>query len=73
MEAFAGSLAFADHQIGRVIGAIDDLGELENTLVVYIQGDNGGSAEGGLIGAFNETAILNGLTEDAQQVGESWI
>jgi arylsulfatase len=70
MEAFAGSLAFADQQIGRVIGAIDDLGELDNTLVIYIQGDNGGSAEGGLTGAFNETAILNGLTEDVQQVAE---
>lgn len=45
MEAYAGALSHADHQIGRVIDAIDQMGELDNTLIVYIQGDNGASAE----------------------------
>lgn len=68
MEAFAGALAFADYQAGRVIEALRELGQLENTLVIYIQGDNGASGEGGLSGAFNESSILNGLVED---VGET--
>jgi arylsulfatase len=67
MEAFAGTLAFADEQIGRVIQAVRDIGQIDNTLVIYIQGDNGSSGEGGLTGAFNETSILNGLTEDVQE------
>lgn len=45
MECYAAALAHCDHQIGRVIDAIDELGDLENTLVIYIQGDNGSSAE----------------------------
>ena len=64
MEAFAAALAFADDQVGRVIGALDDMGQRDNTLVIYLQGDNGGSGEGGLSGAFNESSILNGLVED---------
>lgn len=45
MECYAAALAHCDHQIGRVVDAIDGLGELENTLIIYIQGDNGSSAE----------------------------
>ena len=59
METFAGFMEHTDHQVGRVIDAIDEVGELENTLVVYIVGDNGSSAEGGLIGTFNEMVSLN--------------
>jgi arylsulfatase len=65
MEVYAGMLAFFDHQIGRVLDAIDQLGERDNTLVIFIQGDNGASAEGSLQGTTNELAVLlNGVPED---------
>jgi arylsulfatase A-like enzyme len=47
MEVYAAALSYADNQMGRILDAIEDLGELDNTLVIYIQGDNGASAEGG--------------------------
>ena len=50
VEVFAAYAAYTDHEIGRVVDAIDDLGRLENTLVIYINGDNGTSAEGGPMG-----------------------
>ncbi|OHX67060.1 arylsulfatase [Flammeovirga pacifica] len=59
METYAGFMEHTDHEIGRMIDAIDEVGELENTLIVYIMGDNGSSAEGGLIGTFNEMVSLN--------------
>jgi arylsulfatase A-like enzyme len=49
--------------VGRVVDAIDDLGELDNTLVIYIAGDNGSSAEGGFNGLLNEMTFFNGLPE----------
>ena len=61
MEVFAGFLEHVDHHVGRVIDAIDDLGVLEDTIVYYIIGDNGASAEGTLNGAFNEMANFNGM------------
>jgi arylsulfatase A-like enzyme len=65
MEVYAGALAHCDHQIGRVIDAIAETGELDNTLIIYIQGDNGASAEGTLQGTTNEVATAaNGVTED---------
>ncbi len=64
MEVYAAFLAFTDHNIGRVIEAVEKTGELDNTLIIYIQGDNGGSAEGTLQGTANELAVLgNGETE----------
>jgi len=57
MEIYAAYLEFADHHAGRVIDALSDLDILRDTLVYYIIGDNGASAEGTLIGSFNETAI----------------
>nr|MCU0479225.1 arylsulfatase [Chloroflexota bacterium] len=60
MEVFAGFLEHTDHHIGRVIDALADLGELDDTLVVYILGDNGASAEGTLQGSFNEMLFMNG-------------
>ena len=53
-------LAYADNEIGRVIQAVDDLGELDNTLIIYIGGDNGASAEGMLNGTPNEFTTFNG-------------
>jgi hypothetical protein len=60
MEVYAGFLEHTDHHIGRLIDALDDLGVLEDTLVYYIIGDNGASAEGTVNGTFNETFIFNG-------------
>jgi arylsulfatase len=59
METYAAFLSYADHHVGRVIDAIEELGELENTLILYIVGDNGASAEGTLNGALNEINIAN--------------
>lgn len=64
MEVYAAFLAYTDHNIGRVIEAVEKAGELDNTLIIYIQGDNGGSAEGTLQGTANELAIVgNGEKE----------
>ena len=61
MEIYAGFLEQTDHEVGRVIDAIDDLGVLGNTVVFYILGDNGASAEGTVNGCFNEMTTLNGM------------
>ena len=63
MELFAGFTAQVDYEVGRVVDAIDELGELNNTLIVYIAGDNGSSAEGGLEGLLNENAVFNAIAE----------
>jgi arylsulfatase A-like enzyme len=60
MEVYAGFLEHTDHHIGRLVDALDDLRVLEETLVYYIIGDNGASAEGTVNGTFNETFIFNG-------------
>ena len=60
MEVYAGFLEHTDHHVGRLIDALEELEILENTLVYYIIGDNGASAEGTPNGCFNELAILNG-------------
>ena len=62
MEVYAGFLEHTDHHIGRLISAIDDLGVLDDTLVYYIVGDNGASAEGDVHGSFNEIINLNGAS-----------
>ena len=61
MEIYAGFLEQTDHEVGRVVDAIDDLGFLDDTLIYYIIGDNGASAEGTLNGCFNEMTTLNGM------------
>ncbi len=60
MEIYAGFLSHTDHHVGRVIDAVADLGILDETLVIYITGDNGASAEGTVNGSFNENIIFNG-------------
>jgi len=60
VEVFAAYVAYTDHEIGRVIQAVEDMGKLDNTLIIYINGDNGTSAEGGLFGTPNEVAFFNG-------------
>lgn len=64
METFAGFAEHTDKQIGRLIDAIRDMGELDDTLLYYIIGDNGSSAEGGPDGSFNEILALNGIVSD---------
>jgi arylsulfatase len=62
MEVYAGFLEHADFHVGRLVDAVEALGALDNTLVYYIIGDNGASAEGTLNGAFNEMANFNGMS-----------
>ena len=68
MEVFAGFAEFTDHEVGRLLDALKTMGALDNTLVYYIVGDNGASAEGGQVGSFNELVGLNGLTENFDDV-----
>jgi arylsulfatase A-like enzyme len=63
MEIFAGFGEHTDAQVGRLVAALEERGELDNTLFFYIVGDNGSSAEGGMIGMFNENTYFNGVTE----------
>ena len=60
-EVYAAYVAYTDDSIGRVIQAVDDMGKLDNTLIIYINGDNGTSAEGGPLGTPNEVAFFNGI------------
>ncbi len=60
-DVFAAYAAYTDNEIGRVIQAVDDLGKLDNTLIIYIEGDNGTSSEGTLLGTPNEVAMFNGV------------
>lgn len=60
-EVYAAYLAYTDHEIGRVIQTVEDIGKLDNTIIIYISGDNGSSAEGTQIGTPNEVALFNGI------------
>jgi arylsulfatase len=74
-EVFAAYLDFTDHEIGRVIKAIEETGEMDNTLVFYIAGDNGTSGEGGENGMYNEYTYFNGVHEqvpDLLKVIDKW-
>jgi arylsulfatase A-like enzyme len=61
VDVFAAYVAYTDHEIGRVIQAVEDAGKLDNTLIIYIEGDNGTSAEGQPNGTPNEVAMFNGV------------
>jgi arylsulfatase len=63
MEVFAGFAEHTDYEVGRLVAALEERGELENTIFFYIVGDNGSSAEGGMIGMFNENTYFNGVQE----------
>ena len=65
MEVFAGFSENADWNVGRLLDAIEGLGDLDNTLIFYIWGDNGASMEGTITGSFNEMTFLNGVVLDA--------
>jgi arylsulfatase A-like enzyme len=72
VEVFAAYAAYTDHEIGRVVDAIDDLGRLDDTLVIYVNGDNGTSAEGGPMGTPNEVAWFNGIAEMPAETQLQW-
>jgi arylsulfatase len=67
MEVFAGFAEHTDHEIGRLVKAIEGIGALDNTLIFYIVGDNGASAEGGMQGLFNESTYFNGVPETLEE------
>ncbi len=64
MEVYATLVESSDYEVGRLVKAIEDLGELDNTLIFYIAGDNGGSSIGEINGVFQEWSALNGAPED---------
>ena len=72
VEVFAAYAAYNDYEIGRVIQQFQDLGRLDNTLIIYINGDNGTSAEGGPLGTPNEVAFFNGLNKLPAEVQLKW-
>jgi arylsulfatase A-like enzyme len=63
-EVFAAYVAYADYETGRVVQQIEDMGKLDNTLIIYICGDNGNSPEGTVYGTFNQMTAYNGIIED---------
>ena len=68
METFAGFAEHTDHEIGRLVETLEEIGELDNTLFIFIAGDNGASAEGGPEGTYNEMMALNGIVGNASQM-----
>lgn len=75
VEVFAAYLDYTDSEIGRMLKAVEATGEMDNTLVFYIAGDNGTSAEGGAVGMFNEYTYFNGVEEkvpDLLKVLDKW-
>jgi len=67
-EVFGGFLEQTDYEIGRLIAAVEDIGEMDNTLIIYIAGDNGTSAEGGFVGMYNEMTYFNNVTEKVEDL-----
>lgn len=72
VEVFAAYAAYNDYEIGRVIQAVQDMGKLDDTLILYINGDNGTSAEGGPLGTPNEVAFFNGVNTLPAEVQLKW-
>jgi arylsulfatase len=66
MEVFAGFASHTDNEVGRLVESLEEMGELDNTLIVYLVGDNGSSAEGGMLGMFNEMTYFNGVAETTE-------
>jgi len=63
MEVYAAYAAYTDYEIGRFIKSLEDIGELDNTVIMYVAGDNGASAEGQMNGMFSEMTYFNGVVE----------
>jgi arylsulfatase A-like enzyme len=75
-EVFAAYVAYTDHEIGRVVQEVEDLGKLDNTLIIYISGDNGTSAEGTVVGTPNQMTAYNGILDipiaDQMKFYDAW-
>jgi len=67
-EVFAGFMEMTDYEVGRLMDAIEEIGELDNTLFIFIAGDNGTSAEGGMVGMYNEMTYFNGVEEKVEDL-----
>ena len=67
-EVFAGFMEMTDFEVGRLLDAVEDIGELDNTLFIFIAGDNGTSAEGGFVGMYNEMTYFNGVVEKVEDL-----
>ena len=67
-EVFAGFMEHTDVNVGRLVDAVEDIGELDNTIIIYIAGDNGTSAEGGFIGMYNEMTYFNQVVEKVEDL-----
>jgi arylsulfatase len=72
VDVFAAYSAYSDDEIGRVVQHLKDIGEYDNTLIIYINGDNGTSAEGGPVGTPNEVAWFNGVSEIPVETQMKW-
>ena len=75
VDVFAAYHAYCDHEIGRVIDEVERQGKLDNTLIIWLQGDNGNSAEGTLLGTYNDLAAYNGVdipVKDQMHFYEEW-
>ncbi|MCB1496853.1 MAG: arylsulfatase, partial [Bauldia sp.] len=72
VEVFAAYAAYNDHEMGRIVDTIEQMGKLDDTLIIYINGDNGTSAEGGPLGTPNEVAFFNGINEMPIDVQMKW-
>jgi arylsulfatase len=67
-EVFAGFMEHTDVNVGRLVDAVEDISELDNTIIIYIAGDNGTSAEGGFIGMYNEMTYFNQVVEKVEDL-----
>lgn len=67
-ETFAGYLDMADHEIGRLVNAVDESGQADNTMIIFVYGDNGTSAEGGMNGMYSEMTYFNGVQETVEDM-----
>jgi arylsulfatase len=67
-EVFAGFMEMTDYEVGRLLDAIAEIGELDNTLFIFVAGDNGTSAEGGMVGMYNEMTYFNGVEEKVEDL-----
>ena len=67
-EVFAGFMEMTDFEVGRLMAAIEEIGEMDNTMVIFIAGDNGTSAEGGMVGMYNEMTYFNGVEEKVEDL-----
>ncbi|WP_020534052.1 arylsulfatase, partial [Flexithrix dorotheae] len=67
-EVFAGFMEMTDYEVGRLMDAIAEIGELDNTLFLFVAGDNGTSAEGGMVGMYNEMTYFNGVEEKVEDL-----